>query len=299
MEEKQIIKFHVWGPDVRVNYIMKKTSKMSTVKKYYSKQAGISVGNLKFTINWNKTAIGDEDTPEILGMKAGDTVHVSFIDDDYYLMEFDPRQINDRGRVKMTYQAMLKMAEHTGELLDVMKKRVAEAIERETLVIKDCVPFHGLNRNLYHLSCRNREKLVKYSVEKLLNVFGSEEEIVRFRNCIFLLAKFIKKCLFNILESLLPATLPYPALSIITSNVLSMKGLDQIGLVTQQDLERKCMEKLFYSLADIFTLLKVLMFNTDSQWYCRSPIYSLAVQKKEDLNGRLQALRELLERSVG
>jgi hypothetical protein len=77
-----------------------------------------------------------------------------------------------------------------------------------------------------------------------------------------------------------------------------MKGLDQIGLVTQQDLERKCMEKLFYSLADIFTLLKVLMFNTDSQWYCRSPIYSLAVQKKEDLNGRLQALRELLERSV-
>jgi hypothetical protein len=172
---------------------MKKTSKMSTVKKYYSKQAGISVGNLKFTINWNKTAIGDEDTPEILGMKAGDTVHVSFIDDDYFLMEFDPRQINDRGRVKMTYQAMLKMAEHTGELLDVMKKRVAEAIERETLVIKDCVPFHGLNRNLYHLSCRNREKLVKYSVEKLLNVFGSEEEIVRFRNCIFLVAKFIKK----------------------------------------------------------------------------------------------------------
>ena len=155
MEEKQIIKFHVWGPDVRVNYIMKKTSKMSTVEKYYSKQAGISVGNLKFTINWNKTAIGDEDTPEILGMKAGDTVHVSFIDDDYYLMEFDPRQINDRGRVKMTYQAMLKMTELTGELLDVMKKRVAAARERETVEIKEYAPSHGLKKNLYQISCIN------------------------------------------------------------------------------------------------------------------------------------------------
>ena len=77
-----------------------------------------------------------------------------------------------------------------------------------------------------------------------------------------------------------------------------MKGLDQIGQVTKQDLERKCMERLFFSLADIFTLLKVLMFNTDSQWYCGSPICTLAVQKKEDLLGSLQALRELLERSV-
>ena len=37
-------------------------------------------------------------------------VPVSFIDEDHYLIELDPQHINDRGRVKMTYQAILQMA---------------------------------------------------------------------------------------------------------------------------------------------------------------------------------------------
>ena len=75
--------------------------------------------------------------------------------------------------------------------------------------------------------------------------------------------------LFNILESLLPATLPYPVLSIIAFNVLLLKGFDKIDQVTKKDLERKCMERLFFSLADIFTLLKVFMFNTETR-KCRT-----------------------------
>lgn len=97
------------------------------------------------------------------------------------------------------------------------------------------------------------------------------------------------------MESLLPATLPYPVLSIVASNVRLLKGFDKIGQVTKKDLERKCMERLFFSLADIFTLLKVFMFNTDSQWYCGSSINTLPGQKKEGLLDRLQVLRELLE----
>jgi hypothetical protein len=196
----------------------------------------------------------------------------------------------------MTYQTMLHMADLTGKLINVWKKREAAIRESETVEIGDFVPFHGLKRNLYQLPPKSKEKLLKYSVEKLLNIFGSEEAIKRFRNCIFQVEKFLKMCLFNILGSLLPATLPNPVLSIITSNVLEMKDFEQIGLVTQQDLERKCMEKLYFSLADIFTLLKVLMFNTDCQWHNGSPIYTLAVQKKEGLLDRLQVLRELLER---
>jgi hypothetical protein len=37
-------------------------------------------------------------------------VPISFIDEDHYLIELDPQHINDRGRVKMTYQAILQMA---------------------------------------------------------------------------------------------------------------------------------------------------------------------------------------------
>ena len=167
----------------------------------------------------------------------------------------------------MTYQTMLQMADLTGKLINVWKKREAAIRESETVEIGDFVPFHGLKKNLYQLPPKSKEKLLKYSVEKLLNIFGSEEAIKRFRNCIFQVEKFIKMCLYNILGS-------------------------------QQDLERKCMEKLYFSLADIFTLLKVLMFNTDCQWHNGSPIYTLAVQKKEGLLDRLQVLRELLERSV-
>ena len=39
---------------------------------------------------------------------------VSFIDEYHYLIEFDPQHINSRGRVKMTYQAILQMAELKG-----------------------------------------------------------------------------------------------------------------------------------------------------------------------------------------
>ena len=37
----------------------------------------------------------------------------------------------------MTYKDILQMAELTGELLNVLKKRVAAARERETVEIKD------------------------------------------------------------------------------------------------------------------------------------------------------------------
>jgi hypothetical protein len=41
---------------------------------------------------------------------VGRIVPVSFIEEDHYLKELDPQHINDRGRVKMTYQAILRMA---------------------------------------------------------------------------------------------------------------------------------------------------------------------------------------------
>ena len=137
MEENLKIKFLAWGQSVTRIYRMKKNSKMSRIKKDYSKRVGISMENLKFSFNHN--SIGDDETPEILGMKTNDTVHVTFMDEDYYLMEFEPQHYNDRDRVKMTYQAMLQMADLTSELLNVWKKREAAVRESETVEIKDFV----------------------------------------------------------------------------------------------------------------------------------------------------------------
>ena len=51
-------------------------------------------------------------------------------------------------------------------------------------------------------------------------------------------------------------------------------------------------------MADIYKHLKVLMFNTDRQWHNGSPLYTLAVQKREDLLSRLQVLSDLLDKLV-
>ena len=290
------IKFNICGQKQNtIRYSMNKTSKMLKMKLYYSERVEIPVKNLQFT--FKQICIGEEKTPEVLGMKNGDTVNVSFTDEDCYLMEFGPRHIKDPGRGKISYQAILQLAEFTGKLFDVWKKRVVGARESGTEV-KNFVPFHGLEMNFYQMSPKKREKLIKYSVDKLLDIFESEEEIERFKDCIFKVEKFTKMCIFNILENCLPISLPYPVLRIVTGHLLAVNGLDQMGQVTEQNMERKCMEKLYYCLADIYKHLKVLMFNTDRQWHNGSPLYTLAVQKREDLLSRLQVLSDLLDKLV-
>ena len=71
------------------------------------------------------------DTPENLGLKTSDTVHLSYTDVDHHLMVFDPQHINESGKVKMTYQSMMQMTQLTGEIVNVLEKRVAAARERE------------------------------------------------------------------------------------------------------------------------------------------------------------------------
>ena len=66
---------------------------MLKMKLYYSERVEIPVKNLQFT--FKQICIGEEKTPEVLGMKNGDTVNVSFTDEDCYLMEFGPRHIKD------------------------------------------------------------------------------------------------------------------------------------------------------------------------------------------------------------
>jgi hypothetical protein len=48
-----------------------------------------------------------------------------------------------------------KMAELTGKLLNVLKKRGTAARERETVEIKEYAPSHGLKKNFYQISYRN------------------------------------------------------------------------------------------------------------------------------------------------
>jgi len=287
MEENEI-KFNICGQkQVKSEYRMNKTSKMLEMKLFYSEKVEIPVNNLKFT--FKQTCIGDEETPGVLGMENGDTVDVSFIDK----MELDPKHIKDHARGQISYQDILKVAELTGKLLTVWKTRVAVMREGDTMEERDFVPFHGLRENFYQMTPQSRGKLLKYSVEKLFDIFKSEEEIGRFKDCIFKVAKFTKMCIYNILAKCFPVHLPYPVLRIIADNLLAVNGLEQIGQATKQGRERKCMERLYYSLADIFKHLKVLMFNTDSEWHNGTPLYTLATQKREDLLSRLLVLSEL------
>ena len=67
-------------------------------------------------------------------------------------MVFDPQHINERGRVKMTYQSMMQMAELTGEIVNVLEKRVAAAREREIVKMNDCESLQDFTWNFYQFS---------------------------------------------------------------------------------------------------------------------------------------------------
>ena len=100
-------------------------------------------------------------------------------------MVFDPQHINESGKVKMTYQSMMQMAQLTGEIVNVLEKRVAAAREREIVKMKDCESLQDFTWNFYQLSRTYRNKLMMFTAEKLLNVFGSQEEIEKFRKVCF------------------------------------------------------------------------------------------------------------------
>eukprot|EP00092_Neocalanus_flemingeri_P091925 GFUD01116624.1.p1 GENE.GFUD01116624.1~~GFUD01116624.1.p1 ORF type:complete len:367 (+),score=118.87 GFUD01116624.1:90-1190(+) len=197
-------------------------------------------------------------------------------DEETYLFQFDPFiehfDLKDESDVvTMTYQSLMEVTKMTHQLLRVWKKR--SSVEQDVKVTPD-EPFHGLN--LYQLQDpRERDELKTYSVAKLLDIFGSNEEVSKFEEEVNQMMKFLRKCFLDILARCLPSSLPYPVVNTILSHLQTVQGLRKVGVVTKlkcsKIMEEEYMDKLYLSMADVYDHLKVVMFNTEPNTHSTEP----------------------------
>eukprot|EP00092_Neocalanus_flemingeri_P088733 GFUD01112158.1.p1 GENE.GFUD01112158.1~~GFUD01112158.1.p1 ORF type:complete len:366 (+),score=112.71 GFUD01112158.1:56-1153(+) len=244
-----------------------------------------------------------DDVMEEAGYDAWDRMEEFDYDEETYLFEFDPfveyfdLLKDDSDVVIMTYESLLELAEKTCQLLSAWKLRASSSPCNEPDIgSKDDKPlaFHAFGLNMYQLCFEERADLKIYSVDKLLRILGSEDEVFNFQEKVKQMVKFLKNCLQDILESCIPS-LAYPVLRILLSHLLAEKGLQKLGQVLKQEpiktVEKEYMDKLYLSLADIYDHLKVVMFNIEPNTHSTEP--SL-IEKKARLLERFELLVELV-----
>ena len=122
--------------------------------------------------------------------------------------------------VTMTYQHLLQLAEMTLQLLTTWKKRSAAAGQEDDKSKgsfsqgKELAVGRDVDLEFYFPSKgpKQRQKLRNYAVGCFFSIFGlggGKEGCLSLEDEVGEIAKFVKKCLLEILEDCLPPNLPY------------------------------------------------------------------------------------------
>ena len=228
-------------------------------------------------------------------------------DGETFLFEFDPfREYfelrDDSGVVIMTYQSLYQLTKMTRHLLGAWLKRsvgvTVTNVEDVQVEDEDNQPLGYLNRfgqNLYRLDLNERKDLRAYSVDKVKRLFGEEEDVIIFKEEVAEIVKFLNQCLLNVLGQCLPLSLPYPALSCLLSYLLAVDGLEKLGMVNneevEKDIEKQCMDNLYHGLADVYDHLKVVMFNIEPNTHNTDPSFR---EKRSNLSRRFKQLVDVV-----
>jgi len=202
-------------------------------------------------------------------------------DDERPLFEFDPisdyydlrvEEYDNNVVIMTTYQALGKLAEMTAKLLVAWEKRAAaDQLEKQDpsllLFIEDDDGYPLLEGlNLYQLEMDERSALRSHSVLKLETLFGGKEEVMKLRQFVDDISKFLKRIIHASVSNSLPYPMPYPVVSNILSYLLPVRGAVNIGLVTNADShvgEIRDMESLYLAMATVFDSVKVIMFTIE------------------------------------
>ena len=200
------------------------------------------------------------------------TTHEFNFDQDRPMFEYDPfTEYSDlkveSDKVMMTFQALGNLAEMTARLLKAWEKRAKAGHSKRQDLIAEKFRSYTRTLNLYQLGDDERRDLQAYSVWHLQQVLGGSEEVMKLKEAAVQISKFVNGIILALLEKSFPHTMPYPVMTTILSNLLSVKGAGNLGLVSSIDegkeVERKTMEEIYLPMADIFEVAKEVMFYTD------------------------------------
>merc|ERR1719233_1735665 len=91
-----------------------------------------------------------------------------------------------------------------------------------------------------------------------------KEEVRKLKKVVKNISNFVKRIIFASVGNSLPCPMPYPVINTILSYLLPVRGAANIGLVTNDDSkegERNDMIGLYLAMAEVFDLVKMVMFN--------------------------------------
>jgi len=254
---------------------------------------------------------GYDDMYDNVEYDAWDIVYPEFnFDDERPMFDFDPFSeyfdLKDESeKVMMTYQALGELAGMTVKLLVAWDKRAAadHLVRQEPTLLgvegnEESLLLRGLNHyqfqprglNLYQLEMEERKYLRSNSVWKLEMLLGGSKEVKKLKQVIDNICHFLKRIVLAILGNCLPCPMPYPVLKTILSYLHPVKGAVNIGLVSIDDSregERKDMERLYLSMAEVFDHVKVIMFNIEPNTLVTEPSI---IEKKNMLVKKFEVL---------
>ena len=123
-------------------------------------------------------------------------------------------------------------------------------------------------------------------------LFGGKEEVMKLRQVVDNISIFVKRIISASLGNSLPCPMPYPVINTILSYLLPVRGAVNIGLVTNDDSkegERNDMIGLYLAMAEVFDLVKRVMFNIVVNTIVMGPstLKETLVEKFEDLVERV------------
>jgi len=255
---------------------------------------------------------GDYDYDDYYGRNEGVhyncdvlTTHEFNFDEDRPMFKYDPfTEYSDlkveSDKVMMTYQALGNLAEMTARLLKAWEKRAEAGHSKKQDLITEKFRSYTRILNLYQLGDDERRDLRAYSVWHLQQVLGGSEEVMKLKEAAVQISKFVNGIILALLEKSFPHTMPYPVMTTILSNLLSVKGAGNMGLVSSIDegkeVERKTMEEIYLPMADIFDIAKEIMFYTDPETYETEPSI-IYIEKQAIIGSKFEMLMSIVNSS--
>merc|ERR1712179_816545 len=225
-------------------------------------------------------------------------------DEERHLFEYSPLDNSDP--VAISYQRLLTVTDMMLKLLGAWKKRSRSG--QQINDVEDLDP--NLDINLYQMEQKDRVKLRSYSVLKILEIFGGENEMEELTEKVNQAGIFLKKVLSFLVGRCLPTALPFPVMRTILSHLRREEGLHKVGLVGEEEgkegglkagefSELRNMILLYDIIAHLYSLIRDVMFSyyrgvRVSTWGYRGMGVSLQGlrQRKENL---IKAVDDMIE----
>ena len=191
----------------------------------------------------------------------------------------------------ISYQKVIAETEMLSKLLSAWKKRSNGSLQVE---FSDA-DYDNLELNLYQLEDNIRIKLRSYSVRKLCEVLGGEEEVVQFSEKVDQTLVYLKKVLSCILARCLPMDLPYPASRSILSHLLREDGLHRIGFMNSNEEEKWTICCLYDGVASFYRGLKMMMFSSYRTTESITEVSENIRQSKDTIEKSFDDLMEMIQ----